>query len=130
MQNPLRLAFEHHRQGRLAEAALIYRTVLSEQPRHTEALHLLGVVAHQQGDHGQAIELIAQAVAGNRGNAVYHANLAEAYRVLGRLDQAVACCCTALRLRPDFAESETPGQLTDPPVSRPLGLVYACNRPQ
>jgi hypothetical protein len=37
MQNPLRLAFEHHRQGRLVEAALIYRTALSEQPGHIEA---------------------------------------------------------------------------------------------
>src|SRR5262245_44175764 len=103
VQDPIHLALEHHRHGRLAEAALLYRGVLSEQPGHIEALHLLGVVAHQRGDQVRAIELIAQAVAGSPGNAVYHANLAEAYRALGRLDQAVACCRTALRLRPDNA---------------------------
>jgi hypothetical protein len=37
MQNPLRLAFEHHRQGRLAQAGLLSRSVLSEQPGHTIA---------------------------------------------------------------------------------------------
>jgi tetratricopeptide (TPR) repeat protein len=105
MQNTLEQAFEQHRQGRLAEAGVNYRKVLSEQPGHPEALHLLGLVAHQQGDHGRAVELIARAVAGNPANAVYRANLAEVYRALGRLDQAVACACTALRLRPDFAEA-------------------------
>jgi tetratricopeptide (TPR) repeat protein len=105
MQDPLRLALEHHRQGRLAEAAQIYQRVLSEQPGHADALHLLGVVALQQGDPRRAVGLITQAVAGNPGSAVYHANLAEACRVLGRLDQAVACCCTALRLRPEYAEA-------------------------
>jgi hypothetical protein len=57
MQDPLRLALGHHRQARLAEAALLGRTVLSEQPGHTAALDVLGVVAHQQGDHGRAIAL-------------------------------------------------------------------------
>jgi tetratricopeptide (TPR) repeat protein len=105
MQNHLELAFEHHRQGRLLEAAQLYRTVLSEHPGHADALHLLGLVAHQQGDHGRAIELIAQAVAAKPDNAVYHANLAEAYRAVGQLDQVIACCHTALRLKPEFAEA-------------------------
>ena len=54
MQDPLRIAFEHHRQGRLGETALLSERALREQPGHIEALHLLGVVANQQGDHGRA----------------------------------------------------------------------------
>jgi tetratricopeptide (TPR) repeat protein len=103
VQDLLELALENHRQGRLAEAERIYRTVLSNQPGHLDALQLLGVVAHQQGDHRQAVELISRAVAGNSGNAAYHANLAEAYRALGQFDRAVDCSRTALGLQPDFA---------------------------
>jgi Flp pilus assembly protein TadD len=113
MQDPLRIAFEHHRQGRLDEAALPCERVLPEQPGHIEALHPPGVVANRQGDHGRAVALIGRAVAGNPDNPVYHANLAEAYRMLGRLDEARACCRSALRLRPDFAEA-----------ANSLGLVF------
>src|SRR5579862_6754252 len=105
MQEILSLGLEHHRQGRLDEAVRIYRRVLSEQPGNSDALHLLGVAALQQGDHRQAVELISRAVAGNPGNAAYHVNLAEAYRNLGQLDRAVDCCRTALRLQPHSAEA-------------------------
>jgi tetratricopeptide (TPR) repeat protein len=105
MAEILHQAVRHHQQGRLDEAARLYQAILTVQPGHLEALHLLGVVAHQQGDHARAVELIARAIAGNAGNAMYHANLAEAYRALGRLDQAVASCRAALRLRPDYPEA-------------------------
>ena len=35
----------------------------------------------------------------------FHANLAEAYRALGQWERAIGCCCTALRLAPDYAEA-------------------------
>ena len=37
--------------------------------------------------------------------AVFHCNLAEAYRALGQLDRAVGCCRTALRLEPDYPDA-------------------------
>jgi tetratricopeptide (TPR) repeat protein len=101
----LHQAVQQHQLGRLGEAARLYQVILAVQPGHLEALHLLGVVAHQQGDHARAIDLIARAVGGNRGNAMYHANLAEAYRALGHLDRAADCCRTALRLRPHYPEA-------------------------
>jgi tetratricopeptide (TPR) repeat protein len=78
--------------------------VLSREPEHADALHLLGVVAHQQGRHAQAIGLIRQALALKPGMAMYDANLAEAYRTLAEYELAAASAKTALRLRPDFAE--------------------------
>src|SRR6516225_9546858 len=105
MPDTLLFALHHHQHGRLHEAAQLYQTLLAVQPGHLEALHLLGVVAHQQGDHARATLLIGRAIAGNPSNAMYHANLAEAYRALGQLDEAVASCCAALRLRPDYAEA-------------------------
>jgi tetratricopeptide (TPR) repeat protein len=105
MNDDLSLGLQEHQRGRLAEAARRYRDVLRAQPDHPDALHLLGVVAHQQGDHRQAAECIGRAVTLSPGNAAYHANLAEAYRALGNLDRAAECCRTALRLQPRSAEA-------------------------
>jgi tetratricopeptide (TPR) repeat protein len=105
MPDTLHLALRHHQQGQLDQAAQLYLAILAAQPTHPEALHLLGVVAHQKGDHARAIDLIGRAIAGNPGNAMYHANLAEACRAQGGLDEAVASCRAALRLRPNYAEA-------------------------
>ena len=46
----MQIADEYHRSGRLAEAEQIYRQVLSQNPAHWEALHMLGVVAGRWAD--------------------------------------------------------------------------------
>ena len=98
MNDDLARGLQEHQRGFLDQAARLYRNVLSTQPDHPDALHLFGVVAHQQGDHRKAVEHIGRAIALNPANALYHANLAEAYRALGSLDRAAECCRTALRL--------------------------------
>jgi tetratricopeptide (TPR) repeat protein len=105
MPDTLQFALQHHQQGRLHEATRLYQALLAVQPEHLEALHLLGVVAHQQGDHARAALLIGRAIAGNPNNAMYHANLAEAHRALGQFDEADASCRVALRLRPHYPEA-------------------------
>jgi tetratricopeptide (TPR) repeat protein len=105
MSDDLSLALEQHRRGLLDQAARLYRQVLASRPGHPDALHLLGVVAYQQGDHVRAAEWIGQAIARNAGAAAYHANLAEVYRALGQTDRAIACCQAALRLQPHHAEA-------------------------
>jgi tetratricopeptide (TPR) repeat protein len=105
MNDNLSLGLREHQRGRLDEAARLYRNVLAGQPDHPDALHLLGVVALQQGDHRRAADHIGRAIARNPGNAAYHTNLGEAYRALGQLDRAADCCRTALRLQPQSAEA-------------------------
>src|SRR5579862_3985322 len=63
IQQALNVALEHHRAGRLHEAEKIYRQILAQQPRHAEALHLLGVIAYQVGQVDAAIDLLRQALA-------------------------------------------------------------------
>ena len=52
------IAIEHHQAGRLKQARQLYEEILRVDPRNVDALHLLGVVLHQQGNHGSAIENI------------------------------------------------------------------------
>ncbi len=60
-------ALLHHKSGRLAEAAELYRQIIERRPNHSDALHLLGVLAHQGGKNDEAIYLIGRAIAENPG---------------------------------------------------------------
>ena len=97
-------ALEEHRRGNIERAARVYQTALAENPDHPDALHLLGVVAVQQGDPKRAELLIGRAAALRPGDAAIHANLGEVYRLLLDDDQAIACCRTALRIQPNYPE--------------------------
>ena len=84
------IAVQHHQAGRLAEAEAIYRQILAVEPRHADALHLLGVIAHQVGRNDVAVEMILKAITLAPANPAFHSNLGEPYRQLGRLDDAIA----------------------------------------
>ena len=45
----------HHTALRLKEAEALYRQILTQQPNHPEATHLLGLIALQCGYAPQAI---------------------------------------------------------------------------
>jgi tetratricopeptide (TPR) repeat protein len=105
MQNVLTAAIEMHRSGQLGPALQLYQKVLAREQGNAEALHLLGVLYHQQGQHRRAVELIGRAVTSRPNSHIYHANLAEAYRALGDFERAVGCCRTALSIWPDYPEA-------------------------
>ncbi|WP_084536795.1 tetratricopeptide repeat protein [Azospirillum halopraeferens] len=96
-------AVAHHRAGRLQDAARAYDAVLALQPRHADALHLLGVLAIQAGQPATAVELIGRAIAQAGDIADYHDNLGSALAAAGRPADAVAAHRRALALRPDSA---------------------------
>ena len=99
----LTIAIQHHQAGRLQEAEQIYRQVLQVDPANADALHLLGLVAHQSGQHVTAVELMQKAIVRQPNAAVCHNNLGEAYRALQRWSEAEASCRRAIELQPDFA---------------------------
>jgi tetratricopeptide (TPR) repeat protein len=105
MQDVLTSAIAMHQAGQLGPAAQLYQKILLQEHENADALHLLGVLHHQQGDHSHAVELIGRAVALRPNVPAFHANLAEAYRALGQWERAVGCCRAALRLRPDYPEA-------------------------
>ena len=101
----LNLALQHHQAGRLQEAEALYRQILQVQPDHPDALHLLGVIAHQVGKHDIAVDYISRAIALNPAVAEYYNNIGEACRALGKLNEAVAHYQRALALKPSYAEA-------------------------
>jgi tetratricopeptide (TPR) repeat protein len=105
MNDTLTTAIELHKSGQLGQAAQLYQKILIEEQDNAAALHLLGVVHDQQGQHARAVEEISRAVALQPNVPAFHANLAEAYRALGQLERAAGCCRTALRLWPDYPEA-------------------------
>jgi tetratricopeptide (TPR) repeat protein len=100
---PLPQAIAHHQRGELDRAIQLYLQILTSEPNHTDALHLLGVAALQRGQPKRAIELIERAIALVPSEAAYHGNLGEAYRACGQLQRAAACYQVALRLQPSAA---------------------------
>jgi protein arginine N-methyltransferase 7 len=97
-------ALEHHQAGRLLQAEAIYRQILQVVPNHPEALHFLGLIAHQAGRNGAAIELISRAITVNPYDAM-HCNLGLALKAQGRLDEAIASYREALSIKPDHFEA-------------------------
>ena len=56
----LRAALARHQAGDLEAAARLYGQVLEAFPDNPDALHLLGVLTHQQGDNPTAAEMIGR----------------------------------------------------------------------
>ena len=50
-----RSGLAHHQAGEFERAEVCYHDVLRRDPRHSDALHLLGVIALQQGRHDKEI---------------------------------------------------------------------------
>jgi protein O-GlcNAc transferase len=107
VQNLLGEAFQCHQTGRLAEAERIYREILSVDPQHADATHLLGVIAHQVGRSDIAVDLIGKAIEINGTVAAYHSNRGNALKDLGRLDEAIAAYDAAININPNYAEAHS-----------------------
>jgi len=97
-------AVQHHQAGRLGEAEWLYQQILAVEPRHADSLHLLGVVASQNGRHDLAVQLIGKAVAIFPKVASYHANLGLALKMRGAIGDAVTSWRKSLALAPDNPE--------------------------
>jgi tetratricopeptide (TPR) repeat protein len=98
-------AVQHHQGGNLRQAELLYRQILQIDPRHFDALHLLGLIAHQVGKNDLAVDYIRQAIRLHPVYARALSNLGNALRVQGKLEEAIASHEQALRLNPNSAEA-------------------------
>jgi protein O-GlcNAc transferase len=98
-------ALQHHRSGRPNVAERLCREILGVDPAHADALHLLGVLAHQVGRHDIAVDLIIKAIAQNGQVPAFHGNLGNALKDQGKLDEAITAYRRAIAIKPDLAEA-------------------------
>jgi len=97
----LQAATDQHRQGRLAEAEVLYREILAAEPQDFHALNRLGILKYQQGQLDAAHDLLVEAVARNPQSDRALSNLATVLLARKDLTAALAACQKALALRPD-----------------------------
>jgi predicted O-linked N-acetylglucosamine transferase (SPINDLY family) len=97
--SPFHRAMQTHQSGKLAEAEAMYRTILRAEPRHADALHLLGVLHCQKGEIEAGRDLISKAIA-IKPSASFHLNLFNALNQLGRAAEALAALRKSADLNP------------------------------
>ncbi len=100
-----RQALALHRGRRLDAAERLYRDILAEDPRHFDALHLLGLVEYETGRLPAAVASMRAAIDVRPDFAPAFVNLGLALQKLRDFDEALASYDRALALRPDYAEA-------------------------
>jgi len=100
----LEQGFQLHMAGDLAGAARVYQKILAQDPGNAEALNLLGVIALQGEDYGQATRLISQAIALDEANPGYLNNLGQALDGAKNPGGAAECYEKSLILDPGNAD--------------------------
>jgi predicted O-linked N-acetylglucosamine transferase (SPINDLY family) len=99
------IALEQHQAGQYARAETLYLEILRQDPGNVDALHLLGVLAHQGHKPEVALQLIQAAIKKKPDAAAFHYNLAEVYQALGDREAAVASYKRAIELIPEYFEA-------------------------
>ncbi len=94
-----------HRQGRLVEAINSYRNVVRANPRHAEALNLLGLAHFAHGEPKEAIASLRKALALQPDLPGGYFNLGQILQGQGQIADAVAQYEKAVALKPDDVEA-------------------------
>jgi predicted O-linked N-acetylglucosamine transferase (SPINDLY family) len=102
-EQALQVAMQEHRAGRLSEAETLYRQILAANPRHADALHLLGMIVQTRGQLDDAADLMRQAIAADPSVAFYQNSLGNVLQQCGALSEAVAAYRQGIALEPNFA---------------------------
>jgi len=102
VQEAINRAVQLQSAGEFAQARKIYLDVLQTSPNHPVALHLLGALSHQTGDHEKAVELISRTLAIAPDYADAHSNLGAALKALGKISAAVESYKKAISYKPNY----------------------------
>ena len=101
----LQAAITLHNAGQLLRAQQIYEEILKVQPRHFDALHLLGVAAAASGDPVRAVDLIGKAIQLDPASHMAHNNRGAALLDSGSWEAALVSFDRAIALKRDYAEA-------------------------
>ncbi|MBC7549422.1 MAG: tetratricopeptide repeat protein [Cellulomonas sp.] len=104
MTNPMMRAKQRRDDGDPGGAIVILRTALEQTPATVEVQVYLGALLAERGDHEAAAAVLERAVRSipDAKQARIHSVLATSYDALGRTDDAIAACRSALACRSDL----------------------------
>ena len=85
----IKTAIGYYHRGHLKRAATECEKILVSITDHPDALHLLGVIAHQSGCNPDAAKLIGRALQISPNHPIYHYSLANALKHQGKLNEAM-----------------------------------------
>ena len=105
LPQPLQRAVELHQQGKLDQAEYIYRAIAPSQTGHADALHLLGLLKHQQGRNAEALDCITSAVKAKSTNFFAWSSLGLVHSSLRQPEQALVHYNKALAINPNYADA-------------------------
>ena len=103
IDSKLTKAVQYHQSGQFQQAEKIYKKILDINPKHSDSLHLLGLIAHQGGNNDVAINLINEAIHNDPRNPTYCYNLGTVFQAWGKLGKAIAWYQKALHFKPHYA---------------------------
>ncbi|MGC4030193.1 MAG: tetratricopeptide repeat protein [Tepidisphaeraceae bacterium] len=106
MEKAVEVALEQHRAGQFARAEMLYMEILRQDPGNVDAIHLLGVLAHQGRKPDIAVQLIGRAIEKKPDVPVFHYNLAEALVAVGDFERAERAYRRAIEIAPDYFEAQ------------------------
>ena len=105
LQRILQQALAHHNAGHLPQAEALYRQILLAEPNHPDALHFLGMLAHQVGKSEAAVELMRKSLTLKPDCAEFYYNLGIVQHDSGKREEALSSFRRALSLKADYAEA-------------------------
>ena len=98
----IRLALKYHRSGDLQQAENIYREILKIQPDNVDALHFLGILQYQLGNHDSAIECIENVLRRNPNDPDAYYNLGDVFLRQGDVKNAIKNHKSAIDINPGY----------------------------
>lgn len=102
----LQQAADQRAAGRLRDAVMIYKEILSAEPDHPVALHQFGITAIMAGQGDLAVDLIERAIAAaGEDGAVYRPDLAYALAMVGYHGEALEIYESLLTAQPNDGET-------------------------
>jgi protein O-GlcNAc transferase len=124
----LKRAATEQKAGRLVRAADLCRQILRVDARHSDALHLLGIIKHQSGDVEEAVQLIVKSLQISPNNVSALGNLASVMTELKNFEKALQFYDGALALAPDDAGLHSNRAIILINLNRMEEGVAACQR--
>jgi predicted O-linked N-acetylglucosamine transferase (SPINDLY family) len=98
-------AIQAHQIGKVSEAENLYRQIITADPKHFDALHMLGIVCSGNGKYQDADKFFRAALLIDSKFPPCHVNYGFYLLKQKRLDEAVESFDKALALFPNFAEA-------------------------